>query len=222
MTLIYCEWHLIPRWILRSIFTRFPKQLLKDLVSWGSPGELSMIGCSSRDALDVSSWQFWSTVLQCSARLPIHTFKYWTVKLVVLVYHLGVCLSVTLHIVDLWQYYVCCTRSGVIRCTIFIGTHRYTYAQPRCRTLQHRMTYILQWNDFVEWFWWPRIQWGGTGGFKERMQCLHIGLADSSIFCLLLFSLSLLSFYGLVLCGLGLWTDRVLSALSQPCIANLF
>ena len=23
------------------------------------------------------------------------------------------CLSVTLHIVDLWQYYVCCTRSGV-------------------------------------------------------------------------------------------------------------
>ena len=32
----------------------------------------------------------------------------------------GVCLSVTLHIVDLWQYYVCCTRSGVTRCTLFI------------------------------------------------------------------------------------------------------
>ena len=35
-------------------------------------------------------------------------------------------------------------------------------------------------------------------------------------------SLSLLSFYGLVLWGWGLRTDRVLIALSQPCIANLF
>ena len=30
------------------------------------------------------------------------------------------CLSVTLHIVDLWQYYVCCTRSGVTRCTLIM------------------------------------------------------------------------------------------------------
>ena len=44
----------------------------------------------------------------------------------------------------------------------------------------------------------------------------------SLTFCLLLFSLSLLSFYGLVLWGWGLRTDRVLIALSQPCIANLF
>ena len=29
-------------------------------------------------------------------------------------------LSVTLHIVDLWQYYVHCTRSGVTRCTLFM------------------------------------------------------------------------------------------------------
>ena len=32
----------------------------------------------------------------------------------------GVCLSVTLLIVDPWQYYVCCTRSGVTRFTIFM------------------------------------------------------------------------------------------------------
>ena len=32
----------------------------------------------------------------------------------------GVCLSVTLHIVDLCQYHVCCTKSCVIRCTLFI------------------------------------------------------------------------------------------------------
>ena len=59
--------------------------------------------------------------------------------------HSGVpCLSETLHIVDLWQHYVCCIRSGVTRCTYFITlkmgsmpvritrgalvSHRYTYA----------------------------------------------------------------------------------------------
>ena len=41
-------------------------------------------------------------------------------------------------------------------------------------------------------------------------------------FCFLLFSLSLLSFYGLVLCDWGLWTDRVLITFSQPCIAKFF
>ena len=35
-------------------------------------------------------------------------------------FSLWVCLSVTLHIVDLWHYYVCCTRSGVTRCTLFM------------------------------------------------------------------------------------------------------
>ena len=35
------------------------------------------------------------------------------------------------------------------------------------------------------------------------------------------FSLSLLSYYGLVLSGRGLRADRVLIALSQHCIANL-
>ena len=36
----------------------------------------------------------------------------------------GVCLSVTLHIVDLWQNYVCCKRSGVTRCTLFMVLYK--------------------------------------------------------------------------------------------------
>ena len=44
----------------------------------------------------------------------------------------------------------------------------------------------------------------------------------SLTFCPLRFSLSLLSFYELVLWGWGLRTDRVLIALSQPCITNIF
>ena len=35
------------------------------------------------DAIGVLSCQFWSTVLQSGARLPIHTLNYWTVKSVV-------------------------------------------------------------------------------------------------------------------------------------------
>ena len=60
---------------------------------------------------------FWSTVLQCGARLPIHTLKYWTVQSVVPGSKLGVCLSVTLLIVGLLQFCVCCIRSGVTWCT---------------------------------------------------------------------------------------------------------
>ena len=41
-------------------------------------------------------------------------------------------------------------------------------------------------------------------------------------FYLLLFSHSLLSFFGLVFWGWGLRTDRVLIPLFQPCITNLF
>ena len=43
MTLLYWEWHSIPRWLLRSIFAPFPEQLLNGLVSWGSPGKYSTI-----------------------------------------------------------------------------------------------------------------------------------------------------------------------------------
>ena len=68
------------------------------------------------------------------------------------------CLSVTLHIVDLWQYYICCTRSGITRCTLFMVlflcrmcrfglhevliAHRYTYAPLRCRISQYSRTFI--------------------------------------------------------------------------------
>ena len=73
MTLIYWEWHLIPSWLLRSIIARFPEQLLKDLISWGSPGEYCMLNFFLWDASEVLSCPFWSTILQCGARLYIDT-----------------------------------------------------------------------------------------------------------------------------------------------------
>ena len=42
----------------------------------------------------------------------------------------GVCLSVTLHIVELWQYSVCCTKSGVTRCTYLMVL--FLYRMCRC------------------------------------------------------------------------------------------
>ena len=57
MTLLFCEWYLIPKWLLRSIFAWFLEQHLEDLVSWGSPGEVlpvlkycSTLWCSAADA----------------------------------------------------------------------------------------------------------------------------------------------------------------------------
>ena len=93
-----------------------------------------------------------------------------------------VCLTVTLHIVALWQYYVCCTRSGVTRCTLFVVlflchvpvrvthgaviAHRFTCAPPRCRTSQYRRTFIplpvSLWNDFSD----PVFDGLGLAGFK--------------------------------------------------------
>ena len=91
------------------------------------------------------------------------------------------CLSVTLHIVNLWRYCVCCTRSGVIRCTLFMAlylavcagvcymrccdrTWYNTYESLRCRTSprstagllfpsQYLCGTILMTPYSIEWDW---------------------------------------------------------------------
>ena len=94
--------------------------------------------------------------------------------------------------------------------------HWYTYGPPRCRTSQYSKTFIplsvSLWNDVGR-----RIQWCGTGRFQEQGEPSYL-----LPFCLLLFFLSFLPFYGLVLWGWGLRTDRVLITLYQPFIANHF
>ena len=105
------------------------------------------------------------------------------------------------------------TRGAVI-------AERYTYALRRCRTSQYRMTLflcqclcgeILVTPYSIVWDW--RVSRAGSMPFYWP--------SCSLTFCLLLFSLFLLSFYGLVLWGKGIRTDRVLIALFQPCTANL-
>ena len=99
--------------------------------------------------------------------------------------------------------------------------HRYTYAPPRCRTSQYRRSFIpisvSLWNDLVD----PVFDGVGLAGSRAGPMpfCWH---SCSLLFCLQLFSLSLLFLYRLVVWGWGLRTDTVSISLFRPCIANLF
>ena len=101
--------------------------------------------------------------------------------------------------------------------------HRYTYAPPRCRTLQYSSTFIpfsvSLWNDLAN----SVFDCVGLAGFKSRYNAFFIGLSFSiPTIVFYSFSLSFLSVNRLVLWGWGLWTDRVYITLSQPCTADLF
>ena len=147
-------------------------------------------------------------------------------------------MSVTLHIVDLWQYYICCTRSGVTRCTLFMVL----FLRRMCRCELHAvllshigtlMRLLAAEPLSIAGHLFPGLCLCGTilltpcpilcDWRVSRARSMPFNWPSCLLtFCLLLFSLSLLSFYGLVLWGWGLRTDRVSIALSQPCIADLF
>ena len=97
--------------------------------------------------------------------------------------HFGVLFCSVVLSVDPWQYYVCCIRCNPVhplngalpgpfvpvRVTRgALVAHRYTYVQPRCRTLQYRITFILLsvsfWNDLAS----PVFDGVGLAGFKSR------------------------------------------------------
>ena len=105
-------------------------------------------------------------------------------------------MSVSLHIVDLRQHYVCCTRSGVILCTLFIVL--FLCRMCRCglhealRTSVHLCASSLQNLAVSPDFYYlvsisversysiPLFDGVGLAGFKS--QCLFIGLAARSLF----------------------------------------
>ena len=136
------------------------------------------------DAFGVLSCQFWSIVLQAGARLPIHTLHYWTVQSVVPVlagcvfecdisHRRSVAVLCMLHKIRCNPVHplngalpgpyvpVRVTRGALV-------AHRYTYAPPRCRTLQYSRTFIpfsvSLWNDLAN------LVFDGVGlaGFKSR------------------------------------------------------
>ena len=109
-----------------------------------------------------------------------------------------VCLIVTLHIVDLWHYYVCCIRSGVIRCTLSMVLYLTVCASTditRCfgcmliylfasslKNLSVPQRFYSPLSISVKRSCWPCIRWCGTGGFYEQVEWYFIGLSTRSIF----------------------------------------
>ena len=144
--------------------------------------------------------------------------------------------SVTLLIVNLLQFFVCCIRSGVTQCTHFMMS----YLDRMCQCWLHAVPWSHIWvlmhhsaavpQDFcsppsvpLERSCWPHIWRCWTGRFQEQGQYFFIGLSCSiPTIVFYYFSLSLLPVYRLVLWGWGLWTERVYITISQPCTADLF
>ena len=176
-----------------------------------------MIECFLGDALGVLSSPFWRTVtvLQCGTHLKL-------LDRVVsgACFLLGMCLSVTLHIVNLWQYNVCCTvyklSSGVTRCRLFMVLYI-------CHMCQCGLHAVL-WSYLGVLMRLLAVKPRSTAGLLFPSQCL-CGTKDSQVsraglmlfhwpscsltFCLLLISHSFLSLYRLVLSGYDLRTDWV-------------
>ena len=178
------------------------------MVPWGSPGKYSMIDCFLWDAFRSLFCSFWSTVaVWCSAADTHLKFLDHVVS--------GACFS--LLIINLWQYYVCCIHNNL--CTPFmvlylccicqcIHAHRYTYvllaAEPSSTAglsfpFQNLCGTNLSTLYSMVWDWWV----------SRAGQCFILLDLAARYFFGLLFPLSLLSFYRLVLWGWSLRSDRM-------------
>ena len=152
---------------------------------------------------------------------------------------MGVWLSVTFLIADLFQFCVYCRRSGVIRWTHLMMLYLHRMCQCGLHAVLWSLTGLLMRRlgaeppvppEFcsrlsipLERSCWLRIRWCGSGGFQEQGQCFFIGLSRSiPIIDFWYFFVSLLSVYRLVLWGRGLRTDRMYITLSQPCTTAVF
>ena len=178
-------------------------------INWGSPGEYFVIDCSLGYAFGALSCQFRSSeccfAVWCSAANThlelLHrvvsdacSFYCWCVWVP--------SVPLILHIVNMWQYYVCCIRSCVIRYTLsmvlnlcrmfqcwcytqcfgFTDAHRYTYKPPRCRTwavpqdcYYHLVSLLDNLADSV-------FDGVGLAGFKSKANIFLLAWASGSLF----------------------------------------
>ena len=142
---------------------------------------------------------------------------------------LGVCWTVALHNVvqdqelsdapSLW-----CSTLTV--CYLDLA-HRYNYAPSRsiisqCQCSRTFIPFSVSlWNNLGD----TDIRWCGTGGFQEQgEESLFNGLPAHSIFVSEWFPFLFFHTMGWYCIAdvFKFWTDRVLIALSGPCITNLF
>ena len=166
----------------------------------GSPIEYSIINCFLRDAFGVSSCPFWS-ILFCSVVLGCRYTPLNYLDRVVSGARFLTGGDWVLHCYIAHRRYmaVCCTRSGVTQCTLFGRTSVYLWASSLQNTSQSLCGTILLILYSMVWDW--RVLRAGPMLFYWIKQLAPLFL--------LLFSLTLLSLFRLVLWGWGPRTDRV-------------
>ena len=148
-----------------------------------------MIDNFLRDASGVLSCPFWSTVLQCGARLPIHNFGSHltgglseceidhrrSVAVICMLYKIRCNQMHPLNDALPGPYVLARVTRGAI------VAHRYTYAPPRCRTSQYRRTFILisvsLWNDPAD----PMFDGVGLAGFRSTANGFLLSQAALSL-----------------------------------------
>ena len=195
-----------------------------------------MIGCSLRVALYVLCCQCFSTVRQCGTLLQIHSLNY------------GPCSqrcqfltgSVLQSNITHRQSVAVLSMVYKLRCTIFMVKYMYrmllrlcglhTLLWPQSGILmcllvaEPRSTFIpfsvSLWNDLGD----SVFDSVGLAGFKIMTNAFFIGLNCWLPLSLLLCSLCVLSFFGLVLqtCGVVVLRLRGSSTLFLPCVADLY
>ena len=205
MTMLYWEWHFIPKWPLRSIFARFLEQLLKDLVSRGSLAwwvflDRSLLGRYFRGYV-LSVLEYCSAVWCSAADTHLHL--------------LGRAVSGAQFLTGgVFEYGIALRRSVAVLCMMYkircnpmhphndalpgpyvpirvtrraLVPHRYIYAPPCCRTSQYRRTFVLLsvslWNDLAD----PLFGGVGLAGFKSRANAFFWSKLLYPYYSLLLF-----------------------------------
>ena len=170
--------------ILRVTFESrmtFEKHLLKGLVSWRSPGEYSMTDCFFWNAFWILSWVSETHPKRLNRVVRGASFLTGGV--------LG------RDIAHRRSVAVLCMLYRITRCCNRASLHLFGF-------LLHNLAVS---HDFyspasisVERSSWPRVRSSGTGRFQEPMPMTFYWHSCSLRFCLQLFSIFLLSFYGLV------------------------
>ena len=199
--------------------------------------EYIMMQCSLREAFWVSSFSFWSTVLQCGAQLPIHTLNtgpcsQWCQFLTMSVCECGI--AHRLSVAVLWMLYkiMCkpmhlCIRSRSYVCASAGWTRRfgrisvYTYAPPRC-ILAVPQDFYFRISVFLERSCWHVFDGVGLAGFKSMATAIFISLSNSFHFvfyCFPFLFIFSLAWY----CGTGLFGQMGCQSLSpSPALPTFF
>ena len=164
MTLIYLDWNI---WFQDDFWMhlwKVSRAASLRLGSWGNLDEYSMIGRFVGDDFCGLPCLFWSTILQCGARLQIHTLNYWSQCARFLI-NWGVfecfiarrrsvavlCMLYKIRCKPMHSPYGSLPVTYVperVTCGAFV-THRYTYSPPRCCAAWLLLPSMWLWNDLV-------------------------------------------------------------------------